>query len=828
MRFRLATIVAVIMAVALSYTTGRLHAQLPIPASTQFDITGFLQEATVDNIADPHSGGTLKVNGHVVIVPKETVVEFPANQITWQEVFAQAPAPYTGRATGMASADLPAPLSTYEVHVIGNRVINGASDQYIAGLVFVSQQGLNSGQGFINFIDYTTGDVWVGAALGAPGGVRLRLNDPTGRYGRAGSPDVRFTVDADNPTISAGSGYPMCVPRTAPVLVNGLLVSDSLCPETNRQPPGQGVQTSITMNLPGANYYDPLLQAPMEVGDYITYAGTLVKDCGAQGCASGDGPTVGPWPGTANTYIAVHTIESNVAIFTQPGVNPAYVRTDVALIGTGGLTVLGAGEAVIRTRFEGMSTDPSRIVHLYGIDINPTTGATTDRDWGTIGVDPGPPNGAVKGRWRFRPPCLAFGTVPTKPDKQCVGNSIGTFLPPTREMRAVVEGMQSQVAALNANDLTKTAANGLFYGQYHAPIFEYIFPENVPGSPIVENNFNTIDFLALGGVTSSSGVMVGQLNPWPSFTVPAPACTAPVASAGGPYTVAASGTVSLSGSFSGTAPVTLTWAASAGSFDNVSVVNPVFTAPSSGVVSVSLTASNSCGSNTASSSVTVNALQAPTVTQVAPVTVSGGSANVLLLSGTDPNSPAKTPLTFTVTQAPANGGPSLLGLTVTQAPPTGATVSFTAPVLAAGTINPAVVNLSITAKNSAGISSAASTTTVTVLPPVDTITITTAQYRTGKQRIDLTVADSLVSPNIVLKLQPYVARDGTIFDPAALGNTLTNNGGGGYVMTLVGAPPPACGNPTGAYATPCPTLVLQVKSNVGGASPMTALTSIRQ
>ena len=68
------------------------------------------------------------------------------------------------------------------------------------------------------------------------------------------------------------------------------------------------------------------------------------------GCPGG-GPTAGPWPaaGTAATYISAHTISNNTAIYTFPGTNPAYVATEVTIIGTGGLTVLGAGEAVVRT-----------------------------------------------------------------------------------------------------------------------------------------------------------------------------------------------------------------------------------------------------------------------------------------------------------------------------------------------------------------------------------------------------------------------------------------------------------------------------------------------
>ena len=56
-------------------------------------------------------------------------------------------------------------------------------------------------------------------------------------------------------------------------------------------------------------------------------------------------------PGTTvhlewSDYTSAHTIVSNIAVFTYPGTDPAYIMTDVMLIGTGGLTVLGAGEAV--------------------------------------------------------------------------------------------------------------------------------------------------------------------------------------------------------------------------------------------------------------------------------------------------------------------------------------------------------------------------------------------------------------------------------------------------------------------------------------------------
>jgi len=799
-------------AVAAAMAAGSARAQLPIPASSQFDFTGFIEEATLDPscTADPHCGGTIKVNGHVIVVPKETVVEFPANALTWQEIFSQAPAPYGLSAspqpeTGMAIADLPATLTTYEAHVIGNRVLNGpaGADLHIAGLIFVAQASLSSGSGFINFIDYTTGELRIGGTLGSNlDGTRVRLNDPTGRYGRVTSPDIRFTVDPDNPTVIAASGYPMCIPRTDPAVSD-----DPLCPQAQRPvvSPGPPVvyQTLFTMNDPT----DPRVanlppsaftQAPMEIGDWVTFGGLLVTDAAT--------PTTGPFPanGTAGTYVAAHTIVSNVGIYTAPGTNPAYIMTEVTLIGTGGLTVLGAGEAVIRTRFEGMTTDTGRNVHLYGIDLDPVTGDGTDRDWGQIGVDPGPPNGAVQGRWRFRPPCPTGNTVVTQ--KQCVMNAAGVFLPVTRDMRAVVEGGWTPPAPGTSSP---TAANGLIFGQFRAPIFEYIFPENVPGTPIPPNNFNTIPFLAQGGVTSSAGTIARQLNPWPDSTTPTPGCVAPTVSAGGPYQVAAGLSVQLNGSATGNTPITFAWTVSSGTLSDPSIANPVFNSVgATSPVTATLSATNACGSATASTTITVNAAPAPTLAAIPNVSVLSGANASFGISATDPNNEA---VTFTVTQS---GTPALVNLTVTQNTPNSATVSFTAPTLPAGQTTNSVITLTVIATNVGGSSSAPAHPTVTVRPTPDQISGVTATYRTSKQRLDLTATSSVISPNVILTLQPYVTAQGTTFDPTQLGSVFTNTGAGAYTLTLVGAPQPA--------APPATPIV--IKSNIGGVSPPTGIT----
>jgi hypothetical protein len=149
-------------------------------------------------------------------------------------------------------------------------------------------------------------------------------------------------------------------------------------------------------------------------------------------------------------------------------------------------------------------------------------------------------------------------------------------------------------------------------------------------------------------------------------------------------------------------------------------------------------------------------------------------------------------------------------------PFTGATVSFTLAV-PAGTPS-ATLQFQIVATNTAGVSSAADTTTVTVTAPADAVALTNAEYRTGKQRLILTATSSVVDPALDLTLAPYVTTTGTTFDPAGIGNVFTNGGAGNYTITIVGAPEPAV-----PPATP-----LIVRSTAGGVSAPHGLDRIRQ
>ena len=827
-----------------------------LASSTQFDITGFIQSATLDTPADVHSGGVLVLNGHRVIVPRETVVILPANALTWQELFTHAPAPYAPTQTGMALGDSPKPLTTYEVHVVGNRVINANGDRYIAGLVHVSQQDLNSGVGYVNFINYATGEMEVGGTLGVAGtGTRVQINDPgnvtsiggSGRYGRANTPDNRFQADQDNPTILAETGFPMCIPRVTADPNVGANADDPQCPRTSRPtytgtdtsgvspqpalPVSGGFYTLFRMDTPAnvdANTCvrgacaDPRKQAPFEVGDYVTFAGTLIQDAGA----------------TGGQYISAHTITASLGIYTQPGVDPAYVSVDVSLIGTGGLTVFGAGEAAVRTKFEGMATDESRLIRLYGVDINPTDGSTSDREWGTVLPDAGPPTGAVRGRWRFRPPCTA--TLASA--KACTPPPGGGFIPPTREVRAVVTGLsQFLPGTINANPASqvpgtltaKKAANGIFYGQYHAPIGEYIFPENVPGTPVPEANFNSIPFLAYGGYQSITGIQAGVLSPWPS-SVPAPAvvCATPTIS-GGPYAVAGGASIQLSGIVppGASAPVTLQWTAGttagatdlSGALTGATTTTPTFNATGLAARSyfLNFVTSNVCGVATASTMITVQTAPPPTINPIQTQTVTAG--NLVTVSASSSSVPAPT---WAWTQSSGPGNP-VLTQTPVAATATGASALLFTPTVA-GTYT-----FGVTATNVNGASPQTLTSVVVTASVPTNVTLTTTEYRTAQQRLVIT-ATSLDATVTSMVLQPYLTESGIVFDPATLGAanlTISLIAPGTWTLTAVGAPRPAC-NLGGAYATPCAQKPLTVKSvnaaaAVIGTSPASAIVRIR-
>jgi hypothetical protein len=228
-----------------------------------------------------------------------------------------------------------------------------------------------------------------------------------------------------------------------------------------------------------------------------------------------------------------------------------------------------------------------------------------------------------------------------------------------------------------------------------------------------------------------------------------------------------------------------------------------------GATTGTISVTTGSGSATSATSFTVTTV-IPVVDHAAPISVFSAALGSLTVTGSDPNVPALLPLTFSVTQS---GAPALLNLTVTPLTSTSATVTFTAPTLPLGQVLPSVINLNITATNTAGSVSLTEFTTVTIKPLPDVVTITNAEYRIRQQRLTLTATSSVNSPNVVLTLQPYITTAGATFTPP--NGTLTNAGGGNYTLNLLNVPQPGAAT------------LLIVKSNLNGTSPGRVLDRVR-
>jgi hypothetical protein len=609
----------------------------------------------------------------------------------------------------------------------------------------------------------------------------VQLNTPKGRFGRPTSPDPRFTADEENPTIRAETGYPMCVPRTDPASTD-----DALCPQKNRplDPVTGTFATNFQMPAPGPALQptdpDATQQAPFEVGDWVEYSGTLFTDA--------SGP-----------YISAHTITANVAIFTAPGVMPAYVAIETMRLGVGGTpNPLFPQEAVEKLVLVAFTTDPDMVVDVYAVDVD-ACGKETNRFYTTADAAGPGRGGVVRGRARQ-------------------STTIGDFLPATRELRVVSRTLSSGLPADAVLPTAKTYANGLIAGQYHAPNFEFIFPERlVLGGPPVPFPFEEFPFLANGsgpyfgsGPNARSSALgnLGQLSPWPGLNAPTPnGCgpdgplSAPTVSAGPPQTVNAGAKVVLDGTASSDSnspplPLSYTWVQTSGpqvTLNDSGTAHPYFTAPAvpAGSTSVALTfslvADNGFTTSTiATTSVTVVAQQAPLVNAGTDQQVDSAAGVTLTGSATDPAGSAGQPLTYQWTQT---AGPAV---TLTNA--NTASASFTAPTMAAGQ-GPITLTFKLTVTNKLGASGTANTT-VTVRPAADSLTVTAATWTFKKSRLTVTVRDSVTNGKPVLTLHIPGHPDVTmVFDPA----TLTYVAGAPPAGTLTINPAPSSISVTSSF-----------------------------
>jgi hypothetical protein len=806
-----------------------------VPAG--FDMTGMLQFASLDaspGVCQPNpnpsptnpplpvqcktTGGWLEIGDVTIRVPSSLVVVFPNTLLTWEETFENNPTGVTSE-TGLAMADTKRLPGNYIAHVQGN-IVNG---QYIAGLVFINQVIADAGiQGFIERFDYANGVMYVD-------GTRVQINDPKlsitvpnpdgtpaldgsgnavvlnkGRYSAGQSPDPRFAVDQDNPSVTAQSGYPMCIPATSPyidgsdgskgVAVSSLLPDaqqDQQCPEKNRPrdiATGSVLTQIFTMNPPGVAAtpenpipQDPYLEAPFEVGDFISVVGSMEIDA--------NGP-----------FISATTIlNTSVGIITAPNTDPAYIQVSVLVQGTGGVPDPEfPQEAGVRTRVEGFSTDPARTVDVSAIDQDCNGNLIFREPSWTSGfpVEPGPPGIGVIGRWRVRFP------------------QGGDFLPAVQNVGARISG-----------SLIGKQKNGLTYGEYQLPEATFIFPENItPGTPPPAGNFRDLAFLVNGlgplpmvpdlfdsfqiqlGQQPSpfyGNQQLGQLVPFPDATIPPLSCipgnftslARPVfSSTPNPPYAGVTVTLNGTGSTPPTGPFTWTQIINPGdpvvTITNPTSANATFIAPLVAVPQ-NLTFQLVVGDGA------LVPLSNPANVLV-PIIVPPANAPPVVIVASSPSSPvaSDSPVTLTATGVDPAGGT----LTFTWTGPAGTLLaagavdgsiqSFIAPTVPSGSA-PVPLTFTVTATSSATGLTGTATITVAVNPgggDFILINATGVVYRTRKARLVVTVTDT--TPGITLTCTLDIINPATGLPYTGVMGPDVPAAPGVYSITFSNIPPP--------------------------------------
>ncbi len=275
--------ILVSMALLVGMWSSQLHA-VPVTAP----VGGEIEKITINDVTDHWSGGVIVAGGQNIIIPKNLLIDLPANRVTLQQLFTEASSSCQAQhETGLAKGDACNASGTGGIATImATRIDNG---NVIAGDVFIEKAAeIVTGQ--ITFINYTDGYFRVNGKAGTDtGGVMVRLNDPDSRHTvqqglgcKSGSPncspDPRFTLDGDNYTNVFSTGYPLCIPSTqtrtfADTLGLGVTsthantdgTGDVLCPRTNR--PGQPVADS--------RRFAPILlgDSIMAEGNYETVSG---------------------------------------------------------------------------------------------------------------------------------------------------------------------------------------------------------------------------------------------------------------------------------------------------------------------------------------------------------------------------------------------------------------------------------------------------------------------------------------------------------------------------------------------------------------------------
>ncbi|MBI1195280.1 MAG: hypothetical protein GC138_05495 [Gammaproteobacteria bacterium] len=364
-------------------------------AAVKSDIIGKVDRIIVDNPTDTWSRGTMVVSGRNIIIPRNMVIDLPANRMTLQQLFVNAPSLCAAiddngdgipDETGLAKGDHCNGTGTgAAATILGNKTNAG---DLIAGEIML-EKAAEVVTGVISYIDYSQGYFRVN---GIPGdtstGLMIRIDDPEGRHthqlglgcngsGPNCSADTRYGVDPDNYTFTASTGYPMCIPSTSargpfdfavmnpdgtigPVQTNLTAqaasdgTGDILCPAGNHVP-----------GTVGGDAVDSRLFAPIQLGDHVVAEGNYEHIAGV-------------------TFLSAHTATVSVGITTlNVPTQPDYLIFDEVGWDVSGYQNLRARDLLI-----GFTTIADPGVDIFGLYGDPATNTFKELVFATtVGCD---------------------------------------------------------------------------------------------------------------------------------------------------------------------------------------------------------------------------------------------------------------------------------------------------------------------------------------------------------------------------------------------------------------------------------------------------------
>jgi hypothetical protein len=345
---------------------------VPVTAPT----SGEIEKISINDLNDHWSGGVIVAGGQNIIIPKNLLIDLPANRVTLQQLFTEASvACQTQNETGLAKGDKCNASGTGGLATIqATRINNG---NVIAGDVFI-EKAAEVVTGQITYINYSDGYFRVNGKVGDNStGVMVRLNDPDERHSiqkglgcASASPncsaDPRFTLDGDNYTNVFSTGFPMCIPSTQARTFSDLLnlgtttaqaqadgTGDVLCPVTNR-----------TINQ-GQPVDDSRRFAPIMLGDSIMAEGNYEEVNGVK-------------------FLSAHSSSVSRALSTKNQPNqPDYLFLDEVEVDAPGFQNQRA-----RTLIIGYATQAPADIMLWSIHYDPKTNSPHEFPLATtIGCD---------------------------------------------------------------------------------------------------------------------------------------------------------------------------------------------------------------------------------------------------------------------------------------------------------------------------------------------------------------------------------------------------------------------------------------------------------